>query len=117
MFESIIKFEKLIVKITLLLFLLSTSLKIAHQLTHVFEKHEKTINYDENHDETHDETHCKICDEINAIIQISSALFYALIFVTFKYNSIRFSFTTSHFYNRFLLQLKTRGPPQIKIAS
>ena len=113
MFESIIKFEKLIVKITLLLFLLSTSLKIAHQLTHVFEKHEKTINHEKNHDENH----CKICDEINAIIQISSALFYALIFVTFKYNSIRFSFTTSHFYNRFLLQLKTRGPPQIKIAS
>jgi|GEM_PF-6309078 len=113
MVNSIIKFQKQIVKITLVLFLLSTSLKIAHQLTHLFDNPEKIHNHDENHDNT---THCKICDEINAIKHISSFTFYALICVAFKYLIIRVTLNNNYTYHHLLLQSKTRGPPQILIA-
>ena len=93
---------------------MSTSLKIAHQLTHLFEKPTIIISHEKNHD---NETHCTVCDEISSIKHISSIMFYALICVTFKYLIIRVSFNNNYTYNHLLLQLKTRGPPQIKIAS
>jgi len=93
---------------------MSTSLKIAHQLTHLFETPTILLSHEKNHD---NDTHCKVCDEINAIKHTSSIMFYVLICVTFKHLIIRVSFNNNYTHSHLLLQLKTRGPPQIEITS
>jgi hypothetical protein len=84
---------------------MSSSLKVAHQFTHLFEidKISQSLNHEE---------HCPICDEINATKDLSSIAFSLLTFVMVSYSIITISFKNNYSFNQLSSQLATRGPPK-----